>query len=111
VLLCNDPDAPGGIFRHWAVYDIPPDRLELKEGHGRETAHDGVRQAINAFETPGYGGPCPSEGDRTHQYHFRLMALSEPSLPLGPDASCEEVEAAAERHVFAETELVGLYRR
>jgi hypothetical protein len=39
------------------------------------------------------------------------MALSEPNLPLGSEASCEEVEAEAERHVFAETELVGLYRR
>jgi len=22
VLLCHDPDAPGGTFRHWAEYDI-----------------------------------------------------------------------------------------
>jgi Raf kinase inhibitor-like YbhB/YbcL family protein len=111
VLLCNDPDAPGGIFRHWAVYDIPPDRLELKEGHGPETLRDGLKQAINDFDRPGYAGPRPPEGDGMHHYHFRLMALSEPSLSLGPDASCEEVEAAAERHVFAETELVGLYER
>jgi hypothetical protein len=39
------------------------------------------------------------------------MALSEPSLPLAPAASCAAVEAIAERHVFAETELVGIYRR
>jgi Raf kinase inhibitor-like YbhB/YbcL family protein len=111
VLLCNDPDAPGGLFRHWAVYDIPPDRLELKEGHGPETLHDGLKQAVNDFGKPGYGGPCPPEGHGAHHYHFRLMALNEPSLPLAPDASCEEVEAAAERHTFAETELVGLYQR
>ena len=111
VLLCNDPDAPGGIFRHWAVYDIPADRLELKEGHGPETLRDGLKQAINDFDRPGYSGPCPPEGDGAHRYHFRLMALSEPSLPLGPHASCEEVEAAAARHVCAETELVGLYER
>jgi Raf kinase inhibitor-like YbhB/YbcL family protein len=103
VLLCNDPDAPGGIFRHWAVYDIPPDRLELKEGHGPETLRGGLRQAINDFERPGYGGPGPPKGDGAHHYHFRLMALSESSLPHAPHASCEEVEAAAERHVFAET--------
>jgi Raf kinase inhibitor-like YbhB/YbcL family protein len=23
VLLCDDPDAPGGTWHHWAVYDIP----------------------------------------------------------------------------------------
>lgn len=43
VLLCNDPDAPGGTFRHWAAYDIPGDWLELSEGHGPETIGDGFR--------------------------------------------------------------------
>jgi Raf kinase inhibitor-like YbhB/YbcL family protein len=111
VLLCNDTDAPGATFRHWAVYDIPADRLELNEGYGPETLRDGLKQAINDFGKPGYGGPCPPKGHGAHHYHFRLMALSDPSLPLASDASCEEVEAAAERHVFAETELVGLYQR
>jgi len=107
VLLCNDRDAPGGTFRHWAVYDIPPDRRELTEGHGPETLRDGVKQALNDFGKPGCGGPCPPEGHGAHHYHLRLMASSEPSLPLAPDASCEEVEAAAERHAFGETELSG----
>jgi len=26
VLLCDDPDAPAGTWRHWAAYDIPADR-------------------------------------------------------------------------------------
>jgi Raf kinase inhibitor-like YbhB/YbcL family protein len=111
VLLCNDPDAPGGTFRHWAVYDIPADRLELQEGQGRKTPHPGPKQAINGFGKPGYGGPCPPRGDAAHHYHFRLMALSESSLPLASNVRCEEVEAAAERHVLAQTELVGLYQR
>jgi hypothetical protein len=111
VLLCNDPDAPGGTFRHWAVYDIPADRLELKEGLAPKTLHDDLRQAINDFGKPGYAGPCPPKGHGAHHYHFRLLALSEPSLPLASNVSCKEVEAAAERHVLAETELVGLYQR
>ena len=24
VLICDDPDAPGGTFVHWVVFDIPP---------------------------------------------------------------------------------------
>ena len=24
VLVVEDPDAPSGVFRHWAVFDIPP---------------------------------------------------------------------------------------
>ena len=31
-LLCHDPDAPGGSFHHWAVFDIPPDWHRLPEG-------------------------------------------------------------------------------
>ena len=93
------------------MYDIPPDRLGLEEGHGPETLRAGVRQAINDFGRPGYGGPCPPEGHGPHHYHFRLMAPAEANLPLASDARCEEVEAAAERHVFAETQLVGVYER
>ena len=111
VLLCHDPDAPGGTFRHWAVYDIPVRQLGIEEGYRPEPTPDGPRQAINDFGRRGYGGPCPPEGHGEHHYHFRLMALSEPSLPLGPDASCEEVEAAAERHAIGETQLAGVYQR
>ena len=28
VLLCDDPDAPGGTWHHWAVYDIPPEIVQ-----------------------------------------------------------------------------------
>jgi phosphatidylethanolamine-binding protein (PEBP) family uncharacterized protein len=30
--LCDDPDAPGGTFGHWAIFDIPPERRRLTEG-------------------------------------------------------------------------------
>ena len=35
VLLCDDPDAPAGVWRHWAVYDIPGDQAGLAEGAGQ----------------------------------------------------------------------------
>jgi len=111
VLVCNDPDAPGGLFHHWAAYDIPAEWSELAEGHGPETLGDGFKQAINDFGKPGYGGPCPPKGHGMHHYHFRLMALAEPDLPVASTASCAEVIAAAERHAVAEIELVGLYAR
>ena len=35
VLLCDDPDAPAGTWRHWAVYNIPVDQTRLVEDAGR----------------------------------------------------------------------------
>ena len=43
VLLCDDPDAPGGTWHHWAVYDIPRDRAMLPEGVA--PSDDGFKQA------------------------------------------------------------------
>src|SRR4051794_34386134 len=31
-LICEDPDAPGGTFTHWVLFDLPPDTKELKTG-------------------------------------------------------------------------------
>lgn len=111
LLVCNDPDAPGRTFHHWAVFDIPPDRQGLQEGHGADSVANGFRQAINDFGQPGYSGPCPPRGDKPHRYHFRLSALSEPSLPAAASVKCGEVMALAAPYVLEFVELVGLYQR
>ena len=111
VLLCDDPSAPSGIFHHWAAYDIPSDWRRLAEGHGPESLADGFKQAINDLEQPGYTGPCPPSGDKPHDYHFCLYALSEPTLPVASSANCEEVIIVARPYVLERVELVGLYGR
>jgi Raf kinase inhibitor-like YbhB/YbcL family protein len=111
VLLCDDPDAPAGVWHHWAVYDIPPDRTELAEGIGRTGAKSGLKQAINDFGQPGYGGPCPPRRHGLHHYHFRLLALTVEHLPVRSKPSCQEVERQARRHAIAEAALVGVYER
>lgn len=111
LLVCDDPDAPSGIFHHWAAFDIPPNWEGLKEGHGAGRLPNGFRQAINDFRRPGYAGPCPPRGDRAHRYHFRLSALSAPSLPAASSATCAKVITLATPFVLEFAELVGLYRR
>lgn len=110
VLLCNDPDAPAGTWHHWAVFDIPPDQLELPENVSPQSGGK-YKQATNDFGRPGYGGPCPPRGHGPHHYHFRLLALSIDHLPVGQHATCAEVERAARQHLLAEATLVGVYTR
>ncbi len=111
VLLCEDPDAPAGVWHHWGAYDIPPDWTELAEGIGRPGAKSGLKQAINDFGRLGYGGPCPPHRHGPHHYQFRLLALSVDHLPVHSKPSCQEVERQARKHAIAEAKLVGLYER
>lgn len=109
MLLCDDPDAPAGTWRHWAAYDIPADRAALVEGAAQQGK--GFKQAINDFQQPGYGGPCPPRGDGIHRYRFRLLALAVDRLPARREPSCQAVEREANKHLLAEAILIGTYQR
>jgi hypothetical protein len=111
VLLCDDPDAPGGTWHHWAAYDIPSGQVRLAEDAARHSRDHDLKQAINDFQRTGYGGPCPPRRHGRHRYHFRLLALSIERLPVRDGPSCREVEREARKHVVAEAVLVGLYER
>jgi hypothetical protein len=110
-LVCSDPDAPAGTWYHWAAFDMPTATTGLPESYQKAARVGKVRQAINDFGKPGYGGPCPPKGHGTHHYHFRLYALDVEKLDLKDGAKCKDVEAAAERHAIAKAELVGTYSR
>ncbi|QGM47064.1 YbhB/YbcL family Raf kinase inhibitor-like protein [Methylocystis heyeri] len=110
-LLCDDPDAPAGTWRHWAVFDIPSGRSELAEGAGRAEGFEDFRQGVNDFGEVGYGGPCPPRGHGPHRYRFRLIALNRAELVLRPGATCKEVEQEAGKHLLAEAVLEGVYQR
>lgn len=111
VLLCDDPDAPAGTWHHWATYDIAAACTALPDGAGRPFSKEGLKQAINDFGRPGYGGPCPPRSHGPHRYRFRLLALSTDRLPVRKDPSCVLVEREARKHLIAEAMLVGLYER
>jgi len=108
-LVCSDPDAPSGVWFHWAVFDIPPESTALAEHWGM--GDSSAKEARNDFRRRGYGGPCPPHGHGPHHYHFRLYALNVPRLDLSPTAACRDVEEAARSHAMATAELVGVYSR
>ena len=111
VLLCDDPDAPLGMWRHWAVYDIPPSRASLSASVPPAHTAEDFKQAINDFRHPGYGGPCPPPSHGPHRYYFRLLALSVAELPVRRHPTCKEVEAEARKHTIAEAQLCGMFGR
>ena len=111
VVLCDDPDAPGGTWHHWSAYDIPANLTALAEGAAQRAGQQKFKQAINDFQRAGYGGPCPPHLHGLHHYHFRLLALSVDHLKTGKDPSCREIEREARRHVIAEATLIGVYER
>lgn len=108
-LVIEDPDAPSGTFRHWAVYNIRPTQTALREGISGAGA-DAYGYGVNDFGNARYDGPQPPKGDGPHHYHIRLVALDVPSLDLPPTAKAEQVLSTARRHKVGETELVGTFQ-
>ncbi len=106
VLIVRDPDAPGGEFIHWVVFDIPGGTHELRPGIGRGGPPS---QGTNSFGRIGYDGPCPPPGP-VHHYKFDLMALDS-TLDLSRGASADEVESKASAHRLATMELTGEFAR
>ena len=111
VLVVEDPDAPSGVFRHWAVFEIPSGSRGLDAGYSPNRPAKGLREVRNDFGKPDYGGPCPPKGHGTHHYHFRLLAISRATLDLRPTASAADVLKTAEPYAIRRAELVGTYQR
>lgn len=102
VLVLEDPDAIGGTFTHWILYNISPATLQILEGKIPLSA----QEAANDFNEQGYGGPKPPSG--THRYIFRLFAL-DTALDIVQTDKRPELDAAIEGHVIAEAKLQGMF--
>lgn len=107
-LIVDDPDAPGGTFVHWVVYNIPPTQLGIaRDIHAEDKT---VKQGLNSFGNASWGGPCPPVGKGSHRYYFRVYAL-DTVLALEPGATREAVDTAMEDHVLASGALMGRFQR
>ncbi|HLF32743.1 MAG TPA: YbhB/YbcL family Raf kinase inhibitor-like protein [Cyclobacteriaceae bacterium] len=108
-LICEDPDAPAGLWIHWVIFNIPVSEPGLAENVPRMSSlKNGAVQGKNTARQIGYGGPCPPGG--THRYFFRLYALDAP-LNLGPEARKDDVVKAIEGHITGTAVLMGIYSR
>ena len=102
-LVMDDPDAPGGTFTHWVVWNIPPEKTEFVKGE--DVIYP---QGKTGFGVTGYGGPCPPSG--VHRYIFKLYAINS-MLDLQEGAPKKDLERAMTGKIIDQTTLVGKYSR
>ncbi|MFB6132016.1 MAG: YbhB/YbcL family Raf kinase inhibitor-like protein [Halanaeroarchaeum sp.] len=101
-LIVDDPDAPGGTFLHWLVWNIPPDITDIPAGWEPPS---GVVQGENDFGEVGYGGPKPPS---EHTYRFKLFAV-DTMLELSSGAGVQAVTDAMDGHLVGQDELTGTF--
>jgi Raf kinase inhibitor-like YbhB/YbcL family protein len=110
-IILDDPDAPGGTYTHWLIWNI----------HAGDTIPENVSKTATPGELPGaiqgthsgqrigYKGPCPPSG-KPHHYHLKVYGLDGP-LDLKSGASKKDLERALEGKVRQFGEAVAVYGR
>jgi Raf kinase inhibitor-like YbhB/YbcL family protein len=108
-LICDDPDAPVGLWVHWVFFDIPAKVNSLPENVSRQEEIAGLgKNGKNTSRRWGYDGPCPPGG--THHYYFKLYAL-DAILNLKAGLTNDELLTAMKGHILVEAQLMGRYKR
>jgi len=101
-LSSTDPDAPGGMWIHWYVYDISKDQRKIEKNR----LPAGAKEVENDFGKKQYGGPCPPSG--THRYFFTIYALDIEHLD---SINKHNFLNKVEKHTIEKAEIKGLYKR
>lgn len=108
-LTAEDLDAPGKVWVHWVMFDIPTGLRGFSDGVPRDAKlGNGAAQGKNDFGKIGYDGPCPPSG--RHRYRFQIYALDK-NLGLDPGSTRDQVLQAAQGHILGQAELTGTYSR
>lgn len=100
-VILDDPDAPGGDWVHWVMFDMPIiSKIEENSAPGRQGINDSGRMR--------YDGPCPPFG--IHRYVFKLYAL-DINLNLAEGVTKADLEKAMSGRILAKAELTGLFKK
>jgi Raf kinase inhibitor-like YbhB/YbcL family protein len=110
-LTCFDPDAPTGSgFWHWVVVNIPPSVTELALDASAAGMPEGALQTRTDFGAPGYGGPCPPQGDHPHRYLFTVNAVGVEALEVNADTSAAVIGFMLNFNTIEKATIMGLYK-
>lgn len=108
-LILDDPDAPGGRFTHWLVFNIPPDSRGLPRAQpNAKVLANGAQQGETSGGSRGYYPPCPPIGT-SHRYVFRLYAVDMDITQ--PTADRESIDWALTGHTLAQAEFTTTFKR
>jgi Raf kinase inhibitor-like YbhB/YbcL family protein len=114
-LTVYDPDAPTGSgWWHWVIFNLSPTLNALPANAGKPdggAAPSGSIQSVTDFGQPGYGGPCPPQGDKPHRYIFTIYALKLEQLPLKGDSSGAMVGFYLNQNMIAKASFTAFYGR
>ena len=105
-LIISDPDAPGGIFYHWVVYDIPNNITHLDEGESNFPVN--TLMGISSWNVREYKGPCPPKGT-THHYIFTVYALDKSTLKVAANANAKTILNALQNHILASASFTATF--
>jgi Raf kinase inhibitor-like YbhB/YbcL family protein len=104
ILFMEDPDAPGNVFTHWLLYNMPKEIVQIEEN--QTPSH--TKEGMNSIGTIGYVAPCPPSN--THRYIFTLFALNT-FLDLPNGSSKEQIEESMKNHIITTAKLTGIYSK
>ena len=99
-IIAEDPDATGGTFDHWIVWNIPPHSTII------ENRIPGI-SGKNSTGKTGYHGPCPPSG--THRYFFYVFALDQ-NLDLDAGSNKESLRIAMKSNILDHGKIMGRYK-
>ena len=106
----DDPDAPAVVWDHWVLFNLPADLLALPGDLPKVSQlASGATQGQHSWGKYGYGGPCPPQGP-LHTYRLFVYAVDQ-SLDLPANATKQQLLAALEGHILAESSLTATYQR
>jgi Raf kinase inhibitor-like YbhB/YbcL family protein len=96
------------------LFNVPATVTSLAAGAGAANGSalpGGSAQGNTDFGTPGYGGPCPPEGDPPHRYVFTVYALKVGQLGVAKDAQASLIGYLVNANAIGKASFTGLYGR
>src|SRR5438034_762874 len=112
-LVCDDPDAPAGVWVHWVLYELPPpvsaarrvarrgSTTRSAEVSRRDVLEPAVARIRQSCRAPAHRGSrsrgARRQPDRTDLHRRRVRELSLPRAPLGRSLEPGRVGAAGRR--------------